>query len=75
MNNQLAKGFWKIAEDYPTVDKDYIVVFQASDGVFSSSDCDVWEFKSGEWRSLPDSRFIEEEVGLPSYYIDLTMPK
>ena len=75
MNNQIAKGFWKIAEDYPTVDREYIVAFPARDGTYDVTDCDIWRFKSGEWRSLSDSRFVEEEVGMPGYYIDLPMPK
>jgi hypothetical protein len=75
MNSQIVKGFWKIAEDYPTTDKDYLVAFPANDGTFSMVDCDVWEFRSGEWLSLPDSRFQEQEVGLPTYYIDLPMPR
>jgi len=75
MNNQIVKGFWKIAEDSPSQDKEYIVVFPDSSGMYSTFDCDVWEFRSGEWRSLPNSRFLEEEVGLPTFYIDLPMPK
>ncbi len=74
MNNQIVKGFWKIAEDYPTVDKEYIVVFPDRGGNYDVVDCDVWEFRSGEWLSLPSSRFLEEEVGFPGYYIDLPMP-
>jgi hypothetical protein len=75
MNNQIAKGFWKIAEDSPPVDKEYLVAFSDRSGDFQVSNCDVWLFKSGEWHSLSDSRFSEEEVGLPAYYIDLPMPK
>lgn len=75
MNNQIAKGFWKIAEDYPTQDGPYIVAFAGDDNTYNIVDCDVWEFSSGSWYSLSDSRFQESEVGFPSYYIDLSMPK
>lgn len=75
MNNQIAKGFWKIAEDYPASDGEYIVAFPNRDGSYSTLDCDVWVFRSGEWFSLPDSRFSEEDVGFPDFYIDLPMPK
>ena len=75
MNKQIAKGFWKIAEDYPTTDGVYFVAFPARDGEYYTADCDVWRFKSGEWFSLPDSRFVEEEVGVPGYYLDISMPK
>ena len=75
MNNQIAKGFWKIAEDSPPVDREYLVSFPDRSGNYNLIDCDIWQFKSGEWLSLPDSRFLEEEVGLPTYYIDLPMPK
>lgn len=75
MNNQLVKGFWRIAEDYPSVDKEYLVAFPNRAGTYEVSDFDVWLFHSGEWVSLPESRFTESEVGLPSYYIDLPGPK
>jgi hypothetical protein len=75
MNNQQVKGFWKMAEDYPTVDGPYIVVFPNCGVTYETADCDVWEFSSGEWRSLPDSRFFEEEVGFPNFYLELPMPK
>jgi hypothetical protein len=52
-----------------------LVAFSDRSGDFQMSNCDVWHFKSGEWHSLSDSRFSEEEVGLPTYYIDLPMPK
>lgn len=75
MNNQVAKGLWKIAEDYPSVDREYLVAFPDRDGKYYLVDCDVWEFRGGVWQSLPDSRFTEGEVGMPGYYIDLPMPK
>lgn len=75
MNNQQVKGFWKIAEDFPAMEGLFLVVFPDSSGNFSITDCDVWEFSDGEWVSLPDSRFDDGEVGLPSYYLDLPMPK
>jgi hypothetical protein len=75
MNNQIAKALWKIAEDYPGVDREYIVVFPDRDGKCNTLDCDVWEFRGGVWQSLSDSRFTEEEVGMPKFYIDLPMPR
>jgi hypothetical protein len=75
MNNQIAKGFWKIAEDYPTKDGCYIVALPASDGSYYTEDCDVWEFRSGAWYSLPDSRFQDEEVGFPDFYLEVPMPR
>lgn len=75
MNNQIVKGFWKIAEDYPSADGPYLVAFPDRSGDYNLIDCDVWEFKSGQWLSLSDSRFVEEEIGLPAYYIDLPMPR
>lgn len=75
MNNQIVKAFWKIAEDYPAADGTYIVAFPDRSGDYNLADCDVWEFNHGQWESLPDSRFLEEEMGLPTYYIDLPMPK
>jgi hypothetical protein len=52
-----------------------LVAFSNRSGEYSILDCDVWEFSDGEWLSLDDSRFVEEVVGLPSYYLDLPMPK
>jgi hypothetical protein len=75
MNNQQVKGFWKITEDFPSREGPYLVAFPDRSGNYRILDCDVWQFSNGEWLSLGDSRFVEEVVGLPSYYLDLPMPK
>jgi hypothetical protein len=75
MNNQQIKAFWKIAEDFPSRNGLFLVAFQDRQGNFDIADCDVWEFLGGEWRSLPDSRVRDSVVGLPTYYLDLPMPK
>ena len=68
LTRQNIKADWKILEDYPTKDGDYVVVFRTDDGY---GDLDVWTFYKGSWEPLhgytPD--------GVPAFWVELPMPR
>ena len=71
MNNQSVKAFWRLVEDSPTSDSDYLVAFEDEFGEFRLENCSVWSFKKGNWYPIKE----DNSGRFPVFYIDLTMPK
>lgn len=68
MNNQSVTASWKLLEDFPTRDGDYIVAFRTTEGY---GYYEPWEFVKGEWFACLDTDSLET----PSYWIDIPPPK
>lgn len=64
MNNQTFNIHWRIAEDYPTADGEYLVCFMGKDGQYGWPD--FMDFRDGEWK-VGDLEF-------PSYWTSVPMP-
>lgn len=47
MNNQTFNIHWRIAEDYPTADGEYLVCFLLRDGSYGNPE--FMNFSRGEW--------------------------
>lgn len=74
MNNQSIRGIWKLLEDFPTRNGQYLVAFRGSDGEFSILDTEVWDF-SGSWAPYLSESYNDYTGEYPVYYLDLVMPK
>ena len=65
MNNQTFNIHWKLAEDYPPKDGEYLVCFTLRDGSFGYPD---WmDFRKGEW-------IVEEGNEYPAYWTQIPLP-
>lgn len=70
MNKQQIVAHWRILEDYPSNDGEYVVVFQKDSGDFGW--VDVWEFSSRySWEPI----YGQDHGQQPVYWIDLPMPR
>jgi hypothetical protein len=70
MNKQMITAHWRILEDFPSHDGEYVVVFQKDNGDYGWPE--IWEFRARDgWEPI----FGQEHVSQPSYWVDLPMPK
>lgn len=78
MNNQSVRASWKLIEDFPQKDGIYLVSYEDSNGEFLIENSEIWSFSHGEWAPFQDTHAEASPsiaYSLPSYYIDLPMPK
>lgn len=66
---QQVKAYWRILEDYPTRDGEYVVCYQKDSGEYGWPD--IWEFtaKNG-WSPM----FSEDNLQ-PTHWCELPMPR
>lgn len=67
---QQATGYWKILEDYPSRDGEFLVVYKTEKGSYGYPE--IWEFtaKTG-WQPVLSDDFAES----PVYYLDIQPPQ
>jgi hypothetical protein len=65
MNNQTFHIHWRLAEDYPSADGEYLVCSLLRDGSYGNTD--FMEFTKGEW-------VVEEGQDYPSYWVHVPLP-
>lgn len=66
---QQVKAYWRILEDFPTKDGEYVVCFLKDNGDYGWPE--IWEFSSREgWNPV----FGEGNVQ-PSHWCELPMPR
>ena len=68
MNNQSYQGHWRIAEDFPPTDGEYICCFLTKDGEYGWPEPML--FENGEW--LP---IMGTDGAAPAYWTQMPMPK
>ena len=68
MNNQSYQGHWRLAEDFPPTDGEYICCFLTKDGEYGWPEPML--FEKGEW--LP---VMGTDGAAPAYWTQMPMPK
>ena len=67
---QQAMGYWKILEDFPPRDGEFLVVFQTEDGSYGYPE--IWEFTAkNSWQPV----FGDDASDSPVYYLDIPPPQ
>jgi len=66
---QQVKAYWRIIEDFPTKDGEYVVCFQKDNGDFGWPE--IWEYTARNgWNAV-----FGEEHSQPSHWCELPMPR
>ena len=68
MNNQSYQGHWRLAEDFPTRDGEYVCCFVTTDGTMGWPEPML--FEKGEWISIMGTDGIS-----PTFWTTLPMPR
>lgn len=70
LTKETVKATWRILEDYPTRDDDYVVCFLTDDGDYGLPD--IWTYTQRDgWEPV----FGTDHETLPSHWCELPMPR
>jgi hypothetical protein len=70
LTKQLVHAYWKIVEDFPIADGEYVVCFLTDDGDYGLPE--VWSYTSRNgWEPLFDQGVDDQ----PTHWCSLPMPK